>query len=223
MSSLTAFAPEVRRCAKCGEEAVLLSMEWRHTVWGTPTNQTTRDFRCHACGAQFTLVPRSHAIIFMVMGVIMGCAIFPLGFSLWGWLALRRDKMNPVVPGAPPPRLRYRDGPPLRLCTCGQNAVTTKITRERINGLPAGTEYIYQCGSCQQQFTVVSFWRHCAMAFSALVLLAIAAAFFTWATSPGWRYGGSVLSVIAFGGLLFTNALYAWNRSKYATIDLPLY
>lgn len=128
---------EVRRCAKCGEAAVLLATEWQHTVGGTRINQSTRDFRCHHCGAKFTLVPKVNSIIFIVMGLIMSFAIFPLGLSLWGWLALRRDRRNPVVPGAPPPRLRYRDGPPLRRCACGRDATTTKITRERINGIPA--------------------------------------------------------------------------------------
>lgn len=222
MAQASSAETEVRRCAKCGEAAVLLVTEWHHTFWGVSTQQSTRDFRCHGCGAKFSLVPRSRSIVFIVMGLIMGCAVFPLGFSIWGWLELQREKKNPVVPGASLPRLRYRDGPPVRRCDCGHEAVITKVTKESINGLPTGIEYQYRCEQCQRGFIIDSPWGHCVAVFSSLCFLGVAAAFFWGATVPGWRYGGAGVSVAIFIFLVFDNVDHLVNRFRYSVVETPL-
>src|SRR4051812_23730555 len=103
---------EVRRCAKCGENAVVLVFEWQHTTMGVSSGYSTRDYRCQACGAKFSIYPRLTSITFIVIGALLGLLIFPLGFVLFGWLRLRTDKLNPVVPNAARPPMRFRDGPP---------------------------------------------------------------------------------------------------------------
>jgi DNA-directed RNA polymerase subunit RPC12/RpoP len=188
---------EVRRCATCQQAAVTLVTDWKHTQWGSATGMSTRDYRCQACGRKFTIHPRMNAIALVIAGVIMlpiGIGLIPLWMA---WARSRTDKKNPIVPGEPPPHLRYRDGPPLRDCVCGGAAVVAKIKRSTTNGLPTGTEVEYRCPQCQKQFTIESAWGMTFSLFSGALLFAIA--FWAYAASDsalsryGWGIGLSVL------------------------------
>jgi hypothetical protein len=212
--------PEVRRCEKCQEPAVVLISEWKHTYWGAETQQATRDFRCQSCGTRFSLPPPLQSWVFIVMGLIMACGIGPLMFTYIGWRQLRREKINPVVPNAPLPPMRYRVGPPQRACRgCSQAVTLTHVTRHRINGLPAGTEFKFACSHCKKTFVIDSVWRQCLNGLMAALVAAIGAAFLLVADTPGWRYGGSGFAALIACVLIAQTALGINNRFKYPVID----
>jgi DNA-directed RNA polymerase subunit RPC12/RpoP len=211
---------EVRRCAKCQQTAVVLVFEWKHSYNGVESGTSTRDYRCQACGARFSLYPRVSSITFIVIGLVMSCAIFPLGFTLLGWLRLRRDGQNPVVPDAPRPAMKYRDGPPVRRCgRCREEATLASVTRHKHNGVPTGTEYEYLCAKCNKPFVVESLWGHCFAVLSGSVIAGIGVAFLLIAESPWWRYGGGgvalLLAVFAYG----QTAIRAANRVRNPVVE----
>jgi DNA-directed RNA polymerase subunit RPC12/RpoP len=203
----TPASQEVRRCAKCSAEAVVLVFEWKHSHSGFETGQSTRDYRCQACGARFSIQPKLNAIAKIVVGGLLSCAIFPLAFVAVGVWQLLQDKRNPVVPGAPRPVMKYRDGPPARQCaSCTQTVTLKSVTRRTSRGLPMGTEYEYECAHCGRAFTLESPWGHLMMVLAGLLVFAISYAFLTQAESAGWRWGGSgvaaLLGVFAFAQIV---------------------
>lgn len=188
---------EVRQCPKCNQPAVVLAFEWKHTVWGGATGSVTRDFRCQNCGAKFTLRPRGYNIGLWVAGVLLTLTTLVLGlpFLYVAWRRGRIAKQMVVVPGAPLPPMRYRGGPPVRTCAaCGGYAVAFNITRRVHNGIPSGTEYEYRCMGCQAEFMVESVGGMLSSLFAAVVIGAIAAAFWFGAHAPGWRFGGAAVA-----------------------------
>ncbi len=216
----SAAKSEVRKCAQCGDAAVVLVFEWIHSYAGVDVASSTRDYRCQNCGAKFSLHPKVGSWTFIVLGLLMGFAIFPLGFTLFGWLRLRRDAANPVVPGAPRPQLRFKDGPPRRRCnTCGDPVALTKVTRNTSKGIPTGTEYEYVCNACKKKFTIESVWGHCFSAMAGCLLGGIAAMFFITSTSPGWRYGGGGAALLLTAFVFFETGTRIANRFRYPVID----
>lgn len=207
---------EVRRCAKCGQTAVTLVFEWSHSYFGARTGSTTRDYRCQACGAKFSLYPRPNLIGLAIAGVVLLPACLMGVIPLWmAWSRWKADERNPVVPYAPMPGIRYRGGPPLRRCgACTGIAAAVKITRSTHTGIPTGTEYVYRCSQCGRGFATESLWGHLFTAFAATVVLAIAVSLLRWGNSPGWQFGGggAFLLIGAFVSLQSVNRL--WNRVR---------
>ena len=197
-----------------------MTFEWKHSMSGMETGSSTRDYRCQGCGAKFSIYPRVTSITFIVIGLAMACAIFPLGFAVFGWLRLRTDKNNPVVPGAPRPQLKYRDGPPVRRCgTCGNPVALTKVTRHTSRGLPTGTEYEYACAPCNKAFVVESAWGHTTSLLGGLMVGAIAAAFFVESKSAGWKYGGGGVAVLLCVFVVGQTGVRIANRFRYPVVD----
>lgn len=199
---------------------MVLVFEWKHTYSGVASTSSTRDYRCQACGAKFSLHPRITDWVFVVMGLLMGIAIFPLGFALFGWMRLRRDAQNPIVPGAGRPIMKFKDGPPQRKCgTCGAPVALTKVTRRTSNGIPTGTEYEYFCTPCNNGFIVESIWGYCFSVLASLVVAGIALAFFYGATNPWWRFGGGGLMAAATLFVLGQTGVRISNRFTHPVID----
>jgi hypothetical protein len=214
---------EVRRCAKCHEAAVVLVFEWKQSYGGVDSGTSVRDYRCQACGARFSLHPRVTNITFMVIGLVMGLAIFPLGFTIFGWVRLRRDKANPVVPGAARPAMRFRDGPPARQCgKCGEELSLKGITRHTSRGLPTGTTYDYGCPRCPNAFTIESAWGQIFSALSGVLVGAIGVGFFFGATGLGWKYGGSIVFVGAALFMFWQVFERVQNRLKNPEFEPPV-
>src|SRR5262245_23364935 len=109
-------ASEVRRCRHCSQPSVVLVSDWKETMWGASTGSSTRDYRCQECGARFTIHPRSKQIALIVVGVVLLPAVVGAAFLALAWHRSRASVLNPIVPGAPRPQMRYRSGPPLRMC-----------------------------------------------------------------------------------------------------------
>jgi len=174
-----------------------LTTAWRHTGAAAFPGEMTREYRCQNCGAKYTLRARARIItLWMVGGLLtLFTLLFGLPFLYFAYRAGREESRIPLVPDAPMPERRFPDGPPVRICgACGAPAVAVKVTRNRTNGLPSGIEYDYCCSSCQREFTVESLWGQLLTTLSALVVAGIAAAFWFVAESPGWRYGGTVVT-----------------------------
>jgi hypothetical protein len=195
---------EVRRCRGCGEAAVLSGMAWRHTHFGMDSGVVTRDFRCQACGRSFKIRPRARLMGLFIAGVLLIPTCVGVPFLGLAWYRWKQDDWNPVVPGAPVPTRRYPVGPPPRRCAeCGAIATATKVTQNRVNGLPVGIEVEYQCRSCGADFTIESVGGQVMNVLSGLTVGGIGAAFLFGADTPGWKYGGAavctLLALLMFG------------------------
>lgn len=191
-------ALEVRRCKRCGQDAVLSGMAWRHTHFGIDTGVSTQDFRCQACGARFKIRPKARLLGFWIAGVLLlpTCMGLPILAMAW-WMGKQGD-WNPVVPGALTPPRKYRAGPPARRCaSCRDVALPVKVTQNRVNGIPVGVETTLRCHGCQREFTVESIGGQIMNALSGLTVGGIGLAFVFLAESPYWRWGGSAVCFLA--------------------------
>jgi len=213
----------VRQCARCGAPAMVTTAAWSHAHFGMNTGAVTRDCRCQACGARVTLRARARLTGFAIAGVLLlpTCIGLPiLGVTWWWW---QQEARNPVVPDAPQPVRRFRDGPPLRRCgSCRELAAAKTVTRNRTNGLPTGTEYGYVCGGCGARFTVESPWGHAFSAMAGAVVTAIAVAFAVWGEGRGWRFGGAAVFGLAALFVGTQSALRLWRRVRNPVVVVPL-
>jgi DNA-directed RNA polymerase subunit RPC12/RpoP len=206
---------EVRRCRQCTQVAVVLVSDWKQKFFGVNSGSSTRDYRCQACGATFTIHPREQQFALWFMGIVLLPAIVglvPLS------MARRRSRVgpaNPVVPGAPYPPIRYLDGPPERTCgNCSGTAVARKITRSRHNGVPTGIEYEYQCQQCGAEFITESLWAHVFAFFVTSLVLGGGVLVLVLVEGALPRYGWGI-GLSSVGALLLAqqvNRLH--NRSK---------
>lgn len=189
--------------------------------WKGATDLTTiRDYRCQACGARFSIHPKIQTWTYIVMGLFLAWAIFPIGFVVFGWWRLRQNTINPVLPNAPRPVMKFRDGPPRRRCgTCSKPVELTRITRRTSRGMPTGTEYEYVCAPCNQPFVIESLWGHCFSFISAGVIAGISGAFLVAGTSPGWRFGGGGVAALLAGFLVVQSATRISNHFRHPVID----
>jgi hypothetical protein len=149
---------EVRRCAKCGESALICFQAWSNSLNRMDMGAATRECRCQSCGTFVTLHdPKAIQNLKILGWVLVWTAVTPLiSFSLTRSYRLAWEK-NPLVPGALYPVIRYRSGPADRRCgACGQPAQLTKTTKHRLNGIPSGTTYAFACGACKNAFTTES-------------------------------------------------------------------
>ena len=208
---------EVRRCASCSEPAVVLAFEWKQTFNGVSTGSSIRDYRCQNCGARFSLYPKAGSITFIVIGLLL-VVTFPM--AVLGWLRLRRDGRNPVVPGAPRPQMRFPTGPPARKCAACDNPVSlTRVTRSRHNGIPMGTEYEYACAPCQKSRVIESVWGHLISTFGAVIVGGIGVALLLWSHTPGWRFGGGGVALAICLLIAAQTATRVANRFRYPLVD----
>ncbi len=175
MMGSDAAAPEVRRCAGCGQAAAVCVADWQHTSMGMRSGASTRDFACQACGRRFTLVPKLRiwvwgvsAVLFVwtcVLGVVFGGIA---AWQAWPWHA------NPVVPGAAMPALRFRADIPVRRCgSCGGTASCRQVTAKRSSGIPTGTDHAFECSGCGTRFTTTSVWGHVMLWLGAAVAVVV--------------------------------------------------
>ena len=199
-------SPEVRRCSRCSQAAVTLVSDWKHQVWGGATGASTRDYRCQACGAKFTIHPRHKLIGLTIAGVLLLPALVGAVPLFMAWRRSRIDGKNPIVPGEPLPPIRYRDGPPLRECICGGSAVAARITRRTHNGVPTGVEIEYECGQCQKGFTIESAWGQALSLIGGALLLGFALLAYSVAESSlarwGWTIGLSLAGLVLLAQFL---------------------
>ncbi len=211
---------EVRRCRRCEASAVVLVSDWKHSVFGAATGSSTRDYRCQACGARFTIHPRGKLIGLWIAGVLTLPIFIGVVLLAIAWRRSRADGANPVVPDAPVPQIRYRDGPPLRTCaSCGGTAAAAKITRRTHNGVPTGTEYVYECSQCKRGFTIESLWGHTLSLFGSGLLLGGGLFVLATVESPLSRFGwGAALS---FFGLVLLAQLVKRLRNRIANTAKP--
>lgn len=198
--------PEVRQCPSCQQVAVLLVNEWQHTGSFGATGEVTRDYRCQQCGAWFVRRSSTRAIGLWVAGVLLlpACGL-GLPFIWVAWQNGRFEERVRLVRDAPVPALRFPGGPPKRVhAGCGGVAHATQITRHTNRGIPTGTEYTYQCATCQAEFTTESWLGHVTSTLLSLVCVGVTLAFLLGADSPGWKYGGTAVMAVV-------TALVSWN------------
>lgn len=176
---------------------MLLVSDWKHSVNGLATGDSTLEFRCQGCGRWYVRRPPLSLWIAGAILTVVACGL-GLPFLYLAWRSQSFDARLPVVPGAPVPPMNFPGGPPPRSCRgCQRPAVAVKITRSKTNGIPTGTEFEYRCTSCRREFTIESVLGHLTSTLSGLAVAGVAAAFFTIAQSAGWRYGGGVVAAAA--------------------------
>lgn len=151
-----AFPPsgEVRRCACCGQVALVVVHAWQHKYAGLYTGAQTLDLECKSCGIKVVLHPQTtiraeRIIAFLLMPAIIPGLIFYLGARK----KARAWTDNPVVEGAAP-RDDQPSGPPARRCDCSGAAVCVAIVRKGAPIRPIGTQYDYRCARCAKTFKV---------------------------------------------------------------------
>jgi DNA-directed RNA polymerase subunit RPC12/RpoP len=207
LDSAAAARAEVRRCASCGNPALICVNAWQHSVNGISSNMITRDCQCQACGATVTLHPRWKIIpLWIVAGLLLPSLI---GSIVPGIMAFRRGRAwrkNPIVPDAPMPRIRYRSGPGPRRCDCGDTLVLKNVTKNSHNGISTGIEYEYSCGKCGKNVTLESALGIIMSIFGSLLLGGVAAVVFYNVQSVWWRWGGSIVLAL-LGVFLFWQAV----------------
>lgn len=218
-------APEVRLCPSCGQTAVVLVNDWKHTTnFGGATGESTQDFRCQECGKTYVKPPRSKVIAYWILGVIF---LPTCGLGLvFLYLARRHSKFDQrvqVVQGAPLPQLRFPGGPPERTCgKCEGVARATQTTRHTHNGVPTGTDHVYTCGKCGLTFEIEDALGHGVAFFGASLLLGGAAAFFFIAQSAGWKWGGGIVCTLIAGFVFWQGGERIANRFKHKPIARAL-
>ena len=196
---------EVRRCARCHQPTLVRINAWQHTVAGIDTKTVTSDYRCQSCGRKLTLRPRLEILVDRILGGVLLLAIFPGIYLLWRAHRRSRDWTdNPILPGAPVPRMRFHDGPPNRRCgRCGGTATLKSAKRTRRSGVVIGTAYVFQCQGCRAELETEDLRGQLFNFFAGSVMAIIAVAIWMNAGSPGTRYG--------FGGLFTLLALFAFG------------
>jgi DNA-directed RNA polymerase subunit RPC12/RpoP len=214
-------ASVVRGCEDCGQAAVVQVFAWQHSFHGMQTNETTRELRCQACGAWFKIHPKGKILGLWIMGGVMTLTTCLGGIPIFflAWRRSQTEKRLPIIPGAPIPALRYPGGPPRRTCRGCKNALAaSRVTRESTNGVPTGTEYEYQCATCNRRFVIESPLRHVFAVLGTMLMLSFCAAFLVWAESPGWRYGGSIVTMLIGLFLILQSGNRLLNRFRHPVV-----
>jgi DNA-directed RNA polymerase subunit RPC12/RpoP len=215
-------APQVRWCPECSQPAVLRVPD--HLGLDPAIEPATKVYRCQNCGAKYAVAPRLSTAIGLLIGVMAGVTIIglPVFFSKW-----RQHKVGariPVVPMAPVPPVRFATGHDERAChACRASASVVNVKRSVIDGYSHGTEYLYRCGACGSEFAIQSVWGIGFTFLAAGVVGGLAALFFTFATSTGWRWGsGALCSVVAL--LLVAQGISQWRtRGRHRIVEPPLH
>lgn len=212
---------EVRQCPRCQQPAVVVVMEWQHTSHGLSLNQSTREYRCQNCGAWHVRRSRNGVLSLWIVGVLglPGCGV-GLPFLYLAWRQHTFDQRLPLAPGTPEPRLRFPGGAPKRSCgKCGGIAKAVSSTRHTHNGVPTGTDHEYQCGQCGLTFTTENFLGHAFSTFGGLMLVGVSAAFLVSGQSPGWRWGGGLVTAVLALFLLGQSAVRLFHRFKHRVLE----
>ena len=211
---------DVRQCPKCSQPAVLLVMEWQHTTFGVSTNESTREYRCQACGEWYVRRARTRVIALWIVGVLLSIPCL-LGAPVL-YLAWREGTFEQRLPlqlGVPVPRLRFPGGPPKRTCgKCNGTATAIRITRNTHNGVPTGTDYDYQCAGCGLQFSTQNFLGHVFSTLSGAAMGGAAAGFFFLAQSAGWKWGGTGVMAVGAGFFAWHSLEGVLNRVKHKAV-----
>jgi hypothetical protein len=182
---------EVRRCARCGSATLACVHAWQHSVNGISGNTVIRECQCQSCGATVTLQPRLKIWPLWLMAVLLLPTV--VGSLVAGTMAFSRGrawKKNPLVPDAPMPAMRYKSGPGNRRCDCGATLALKSVTRNSHNGIPTGTEYVYQCERCGKKLTLENALGIVMKVLVGALLALIAWLMLTAVKDPWWRWGG---------------------------------
>jgi hypothetical protein len=203
-------AHEVRRCALCREPAVVMVSLSKDES----TQLVTRDYSCQVCGHEFTLHPRMYGWMLIGFGLLMGCAILPLGLCVLGVHQLRTDPKNPVVPGAALPEVTRNGGPRARRCPgCGAPVVTAVVSRGRWQSLT--THYVCSCGTA----FIIENAHGAAYALCMAVICGLACgALYDGLHVPVLRFGGAALMATFGVALCARIILRAANRWRCPTV-----
>jgi len=211
---------EVRRCARCGNATQVCVHAWQHSVNGISSNTVIRECQCQSCGATVTLQPRIKIWPLWLMAVLLLPSV--VGSLVPGIMAFRRGrawKINPVVPDAPMPPMRYKSGPGNRRCDCGGTLVLKSVTRNTHNGIPAGTEYVYQCDKCQKEVTLESALGILLNFLFGALLALLGYVVLDAVKDPWWRWGGGI--VLALLGLLLVGQGISRITAQLRHPELP--
>ena len=211
-------SPEIRRCARCGEPALICIRDWGHVIAGIQTPARTLELACQRCGAKVTLQPRSKIRAARILAYVMIPAVIPaLIFFARARRMARPWTENPVVAGVGEPARRAADGtlvavvgerprgPAARKCQCGAAAPCVKISQRRLWDRPVGTRHTHACTACGRSFVVQD---GTGLVFHGLVALGLCAAGVVLVADPPGSGVGAARGNQGFGvGLIVLGAL----------------
>jgi hypothetical protein len=148
------------------------------------------------------LCSRPITVGIFVAGVLLSPILVGLPLVVAGWWLHKQAVWNPVVPDAPVPPQKYRNGPRQRTCgACGAACEPQGIKRQLVGVLPAGATVFFQCEGCGAQFSVENLFGLSVSLVGGLLLLALAVI-----ASLGSYVGAPLLA----GGILLTGAIFAF-------------
>ncbi len=201
---------------------MVLVNEWQHTGFAGATGEVTKEYRCQQCGA-WQVKRSKYRVLGLWVGGLLALPACGAGlpFLYVAWRDGRFEERVRLLQDAPVPAMRFPGGPPKRTCAgCGGVASAISITRHTHKGIPTGTEYVYECSGCQQQFETENVLGHVTSLSLVLASLGVLAAFFFGARAPAWRWGGT-------GVMALVTALVGWgavgklvNRFKHKEVDV---
>lgn len=212
-------AAEVRRCARCGEAALVVEQAWQHRFAGVVTGTQTLELACRSCGANVVLHPWTKIRVEQVMAVLFMPAIIPgLFFFFSARKKARAWSENPLVTGAP--SFAPRPGPPARRCDCGVAADCVALAREGTWDWVIGRRSDFLCSQCGTRFSVHDVRGVVFMSLAAVALFAAGALVILH--PPGSAVGaersnqGFGVAMLAFGVVaMLVFARRVWLRAMH--------
>ncbi len=240
--------PTVRRCAKCGEAAMLSARLWKETalLGLVETGHVRReDFVCQRCGAVFALRPTGKRLLLAAMfgvpmgcmgimgliggliaglaegnfgGIVLGLILLPLAAGVTRWI------LDPWVKLRRHPVVEGAPVPEVRFRL-------TEAPRRCSCGVPApvtgivkdtlGLERTHTCPVCQSQFTVDNALGSVMTTAVSAGVLALGAFLLTTAPGEGavaWVISGGV-ALLGVGGLTVA-AVRLINRLRHPVVRM---
>lgn len=159
--------PEVRRCARCGQSALVPFQDWERRVVGIALPTRSLELQCRACGHKVLLHPKAEIRAARILAYLTLPAIVP---SLIFFARARRKERgwleNPVVEGAawqplapPSPAMPLDErgtAIPDRRCDCSATARCTQIALKGSWDIRLGFALDYRCPRCSKRFKISS-------------------------------------------------------------------
>lgn len=141
--------------------------------------------------------------------IAVGVVLSTVAYGVWRWMdaPARAYRMNPIVPGAPAPVIRFSaPETPARKCSCGGRARSFLVTEHESRGISQGTTTKFRCEACKREFSIDSVRGILLLGFAVAVFLAIGIALLMHSSGQGWgawTCSGLVTAFAVLGGVAF--------------------
>ena len=148
---------EVRRCARCGEAALVCVRVQQVREILTATGW--HDWRCQSCGASVRLYPESGIRRLRWIAVPMFFTVFlPIWYLIRAHKLSQAWRQSPIASGARYPIIRFPHRTEERRCRrCGGVVKPSEMSQQRTPaGSPLGVKSRYACTACNRTYEIES-------------------------------------------------------------------